>query len=120
MGNLFTCCQLRAAPRDEESQAQVLMANSHAKQEIEHIVLENRSLGRVLPLVKGVRTPFKATDNRGSSLPVDSPPEKLFPASSPVSGSLDPTGTFEGLSIQLNSSDDEGGIAGELDSSDGP
>jgi hypothetical protein len=128
MGFLLSCCKTRTSAKEHERNGQVLMegpklngkanerksaafmAKSRSKREIKGSAAPNRSNGRVIELVEGGRSPFQVTDD--SSPGVEPSVLGFFEAKGPASEKV--------RLITHADTEDEGGIPGEMDSSDDP
>jgi hypothetical protein len=111
MGLFVSCCRI-PPPLNPEAQEQdhSLIANSSGQAEIKQIIEHNRHAPRITALLEGSSRPFKATALEPSeSSSIEEDLKRMMPSPSPPVRPDKPSD---------DDSEDEGGIAGEMDSTD--
>jgi hypothetical protein len=110
MGALFPCCRTHSVLSDEMDD-HALISDANSKSEIKAVVGRNRRAGHTMPLMEDSRLLFRDTVNgHGESSASDDNLGEILPMS--------PDLVIYAPEKSNGSSDDEGGVAGEMDSSD--
>jgi hypothetical protein len=114
MGLFISCCRIPPPlNHDAQEQDHSLIANSSGQAEIKQIIAHNRHSPRITALLEGSRLPFKATTLQLSeSSPIEEDLERIMTSLSPPARPARPGKPAD------DDSEDEGGVVGEMDSTD--